>query len=55
MMVDRTFLHADPAPDLSFATLEPAPEIAARVIAALPPPDVKLDPCARQSNICIAA
>ena len=30
-------------PDLSFATLEPTPEITDRVIAALPPPDVKLD------------
>ncbi|MGA3178927.1 MAG: glycosyl hydrolase [Verrucomicrobiota bacterium] len=46
MVVDRTFLHPDPAPDLSFATLEPTPEITARVVAALPPPDVKLDtPC----------
>ena len=46
MLVDRTFLHPDPAPDLSFATLEPTPEITARVVAALPPPDVKLDtPC----------
>ena len=43
MVVDRTFLHPDPAPDLGFATLEPSPEITARVIAALPPPDVKLD------------
>ena len=44
MVVDRTFLHPEPgAPDLSFATLEPAPEITARVVAALPPPDVKLD------------
>jgi hypothetical protein len=46
MVVDRTFLHPDPAPDLSFATLEPSPEITDRVLAALPPPDVKLDtPC----------
>jgi hypothetical protein len=47
MVVDRTFLHhAAGAPDLSFATLEPAPEITDRVVAALPPPDVKLDtPC----------
>ena len=45
MVVDRTFLHPEPgAPDLSFATLlEPTPEITDRVIAALPPPDVKLD------------
>jgi len=47
MVVDRTFLHPDPAPDLSFATLlEPTPEITDKVVAALPPPDVKLDaPC----------
>jgi hypothetical protein len=46
MLVDRTFLQAGPAPDLGFATLEPTAEITARVIAALPPPDVKLDtPC----------
>jgi hypothetical protein len=44
MVVDRTFLHPeDGPPDLSFATLEPAPEVTARVLAALPPPDVKLD------------
>jgi hypothetical protein len=44
MVVDRTFLHPEPgAPDLSFATIEPSAEITARVIAALPPPDVKLD------------
>lgn len=47
MVVDRTFLNAGPAPDLSFAMLEPTPEITPRVIAALPKPDVKLDaPCA---------
>jgi hypothetical protein len=47
MVVGRTFLHPEPgAPDLSFATLESAPEITDRVVAALPPPDVKLDtPC----------
>jgi hypothetical protein len=28
---------------LSFATIEPTPEITDRVVAALPPPDVKLD------------
>ena len=43
MVVDRTFLHAEGAPDLSFATLEPAAEITPKVVAALPPPDVKLD------------
>jgi hypothetical protein len=47
MVVDRTFLHPqEGAPDLSFATIEPTPEITDRVIAALPPPEVKLDaPC----------
>jgi hypothetical protein len=47
MVVDGTFLHAETAaPDLSFATLEPKPEITDRVIAALPTPDVALDsPC----------
>ena len=44
MVVGRTFLHpGGGAPDLSFATLEPSAEITARVVAALPPPDVKLD------------
>ncbi len=44
LVVDRTFLHAEEgAPDLSFATLEPAAEITAQVVAALPAPDVKLD------------
>jgi hypothetical protein len=45
LVVDRTFLDAGNAlPDLSFATLvEPAGDITARVIAALPKPDVKLD------------
>ena len=47
MVADQIFLHPENgAPDLSFATLEPSPEITARVVAALPPPDVKLDsPC----------
>jgi hypothetical protein len=44
MVVNRTFLHPEPgAPDLSFAVLEPSPEITGRVVAAPPPPDVKLD------------
>jgi hypothetical protein len=44
MVVGRTFLHPEPgAPDLSFATLEPAAHITDRVVAALPPPDVALD------------
>ena len=43
-MVDKTFLEAKEKPDLSFATLiEPSGDITARVIAALPKPDVKLD------------
>ena len=49
LVVDKTFLSAHEAPDLSFATLiEPAGDITPRVIEALPRPDVKLDsPCAR--------
>ncbi len=44
MVVDKTFLHpAAGAPDLSFATLEPTPDITPKVVAALPKPDVKLD------------
>jgi len=43
MVVDRTFLNAEGPPDLSFATIEPSGDITPRVIAALPPPDVKLD------------
>jgi hypothetical protein len=44
MVVDKTFLNAGGPPDLSFATLiEPSGNITDQVIAALPPPDVKLD------------
>ncbi len=44
MVVGRTFLHPEEGPpDLSFATLESSAEITAQVVAALPPPDVKLD------------
>jgi len=43
MVVDRTFLHAEGPPDLSFATIEPTGDITPRVVAALPLPDVKLD------------
>ena len=43
MVVDRTFLNPEAAPDLNFATLESAAEITTRVVAALPKPDVKLD------------
>jgi hypothetical protein len=49
LVVDKAFLNAKDAPDLSFATLvEPSGDITARVIAALPKPDVALDsPCPR--------
>jgi hypothetical protein len=45
LVVDRTFLDARAgAPDLSFATLlEPSGDITARVLAALPKPDMKVD------------
>jgi hypothetical protein len=44
LVVDKTFLSAKDAPDLSFATLiEPSGDITERVLAALPKPDVKLD------------
>ena len=47
LVLDRTFLDAKEEPDLGFATLlEPAGDITARVVAALPKPDVALDsPC----------
>ena len=47
LVLDRTFLEAKEKPDLGFATLlESAGDITARVIAALPKPDVALDsPC----------
>jgi len=47
LVVERSFLDAREKPDLSFATLlEPAGDITARVVAALPKPDVALDsPC----------
>jgi hypothetical protein len=44
LIVDKTFLDAKDVPDLSFATLvEPSGDITARVLAALPKPDVTLD------------
>jgi len=43
MVVDRDFLHAGGAPDLSFAILEVSGDISASVIQALPKPDVALD------------
>jgi len=47
IVVDRAFLDANQKPNLSFATLlEPAGDLTARVVAALPKPDVALDsPC----------
>ena len=47
VVLDRAFLDAKEKPDLGFATLlEPAGDITARVVAALPKPDVALDnPC----------
>jgi hypothetical protein len=46
-VIERSFMKpAGGAPDLSFAVLEPAAEITARVVQALPKPDVALDrPC----------
>jgi hypothetical protein len=44
LVVDKTFLNAKDAPELSFATLvEPSGDITPRVLAALPKPDVALD------------
>ena len=44
LVVDKTFLNAKDAPDLSFATLiGPAGDITPRVLAALPKPDVAMD------------
>jgi hypothetical protein len=43
MVVNRTFLNPEGAPDLGFAIFEPSPEITPKVIAALPKPDVRLD------------
>jgi len=44
LVVNKTFMEAKDAPDLSFATLiEPSGDITPQVLAALPKPDVKLD------------
>jgi hypothetical protein len=44
LVLDKTFMSAKDAPDLSFATLvEPSGDITERVLAALPKPDVTLD------------
>lgn len=46
MVVDRTFLHPEPVPDLSFAMHETIDELTPAVIANLPKPDFHLDwPC----------
>jgi hypothetical protein len=46
MVVDRTFLHPEPAPDLSFAMHEPTDDLTPPVITDLPKPDFHLDqPC----------
>ena len=46
MVVDRTFLHPEPAPDLSFAMHEPMDDLTLPVIANLPKSDFHLDqPC----------
>jgi hypothetical protein len=47
LVANGTFLNATPGPvDLSFATVEPQPEITDAVLAALPAPEVALDtPC----------
>jgi hypothetical protein len=47
MVIDRTFMNLEAAPDLSFATKESKAEITPKVVVSLPKPDVKLDsPCA---------
>jgi len=44
LIVDKTFMNAKDVPDFGFATLvEPSGDVTARVLAALPKPDVKLD------------
>jgi hypothetical protein len=45
-VIEKTFMKPGGAPDLSFAVLEPTAEITARVVQALPKPDLVLDsPC----------
>jgi hypothetical protein len=46
LVVGPNFLTADPARDLSWATVEPASEVTAQVLAALPDPEVALDQAA---------
>jgi hypothetical protein len=46
LVVDKTFLKASGAPDLTWAVREPSGTLTPQVIEALPPPDVTLDqPC----------
>jgi hypothetical protein len=40
----RTFLKAEPAPALDWATTVPSGDLSAPVLAALPPPDLSVDP-----------
>ena len=44
LVMDKNFLTATGPADISWATLEPAPEITPQVLAALPAPDVATDP-----------
>jgi hypothetical protein len=43
LVMDKNFLTATGPADISWATLEPAPEITPQVLAALPAPDVATD------------
>jgi hypothetical protein len=40
----RTFLKAEPAPAFDWATIVPSGDLSAPVLAALPPPDLSVDP-----------
>jgi hypothetical protein len=44
MLTERSFLHASGAPDLKWALVESSGEFTPRLLAALPKPDVTLDP-----------
>ena len=46
LVMDRNFLSAAPPGDLGWAVVEPAAEVTANVLAALPEPDVALDQAA---------
>jgi hypothetical protein len=43
LVMDRNFLTAGPAGDLGWAVIEPSVEVTAKVLAALPEPDVAID------------